>query len=93
MSLDQRGAENDPLTFTLIDKTPGSDLRIVIQAPIRGRQAKLGHADQVQSLDMQGDFLKGMCSTHRVPTWTGKPENTWKNVRSFSSQGTSQGNV
>ena len=63
MSLDQRGTENDPLTFTLIDKTPGSDLRIVIQAP--SEDVKQNWVTQIRSiLDMQGDFLKGMRAPH-----------------------------
>ena len=58
MSLNQRGIDNDPLTFMLIDKTPGSDLRIVIQAP--SEDVKQNWVTQIRSiLDMQGDFLKG----------------------------------
>ena len=58
MSLNQHGVDQDPLTFTLIDKTPGSDLRIVIQAP--SEDVKQNWVTQIRSiLDMQGDFLKG----------------------------------
>ncbi len=58
MSLQQAPVDGDPLTFTLIDKTPGSDLRIVIQAP--SDDVKQNWVTQIRSiLDMQGDFLKG----------------------------------
>ena len=61
MSLNKQGLDNDPLTFMLIDKTPGSDLRIVIQAP--SEDVKQNWVTQIRSiLDMQGDFLKGMCT-------------------------------
>ena len=59
MSLKKDGLDNDPLTFMLIDKTPGSDLRIVIQAT--NEDVKQNWVTQIRSiLDMQGDFLKGM---------------------------------
>ena len=59
MSLIEKGQGGDPaLTFTLIDKTPGSDLKFVIQASDEATRKEW--FTQIQSvLNMQSDFLRG----------------------------------
>lgn len=50
--------DSDPLKFVLIDKTPGADLKLVIQAP--SEEVKATWVSHIRSiLDMQGDFLRG----------------------------------
>ena len=50
--------EGEPLRFMLINKTPGSDCKFVIQAP--SDAVKHTWTLQITSLlDMQGDFLRG----------------------------------
>ena len=57
MNLDKSGG-TDPMQFVLIDKTPGSDLKLILQAP--SEEIKQNWVTQIRSiLDMQGDFLKG----------------------------------
>ena len=57
MGLQESGNSGD-LTFTLTDKAPGSDLKLVMQAPTE--QVRQNWVSQIRSiLDMQGDFLKG----------------------------------
>ncbi len=57
MNLDKSGG-TDPMQFVLIDKTPGSDLKLILQAP--SEEIKQNWVTQIQSiLNMQGDFLKG----------------------------------
>ena len=51
--------EGEPLRFMLINKTPGSDSKFVIQAP--NESVKHTWTSQITSLlDMQGDFLRGI---------------------------------
>lgn len=58
MSMNEEPVGGDPLTFTIIDKSPGSDLRLVCQAA--NEEVKENWVTQIRSiLDMQGDFLKG----------------------------------
>lgn len=50
--------DGEPLRFMLINKTPGSDSKFVIQAP--SDAVKHTWTRQITSLlDMQGDFLRG----------------------------------
>jgi hypothetical protein len=51
--------ELEPLRFQLTDKTPGSDVRMIIQA--NSEENKETWVKQIRSiLDMQGDFLRGL---------------------------------
>ncbi|CAG2201059.1 Rho guanine nucleotide exchange factor 25 [Mytilus edulis] len=53
--------EGEPLRFMLINKTPGSDCKFVIQAP--SDAIKHTWTEQITSLlDMQGDFLRALQS-------------------------------
>ncbi|ESO86296.1 hypothetical protein LOTGIDRAFT_220800 [Lottia gigantea] len=53
--------ENDPTKFMLIDRTPGSDLKLIIQAP--SADNKDTWVKEIRSiLDMQGDFLRALQS-------------------------------
>ena len=57
MALNDKG-NSDPLTLLLTDKTPGSDLKLVLQA--KSEEMKQNWVSQIRSiLDMQGDFLRG----------------------------------
>jgi len=48
----------EPLMFSLLDKTPQTDLKIHCQAP--SEEVKENWTSQLRSiLDMQGDFLRG----------------------------------
>lgn len=50
--------EGEPLKFVLIDRTPGSDMKYIIQAP--SEEVKDTWIREIRSiLDMQGDFLRG----------------------------------
>ncbi len=56
MALNDKGTE--PLTFVLNDKTPGSDLKLIMKA--ESDEIKQNWVSQIRSiLDMQGDFLRG----------------------------------
>lgn len=51
--------EGEPLRFQLNDKTPGSDVRMIIQA--NSEENKDTWIRQIRSiLDMQGNFLRGL---------------------------------
>ncbi|KAK6165753.1 hypothetical protein SNE40_022615 [Patella caerulea] len=53
--------DNDPLRFMLIDRTPGSDLKFLIQAI--SEENKETWVKEIRSiLDMQGDFLRALQS-------------------------------
>jgi len=57
----------EPLMFSLLDKTPQTDLKIHCQAP--SEEVKDNWTTQLRSiLDMQGDFLRGRC-IGPVPTY------------------------
>ena len=50
--------EGEPLKFVLIDRTPGSDIKYVVQAT--SEEVKETWIKEIRSiLDMQGDFLRG----------------------------------
>lgn len=56
MAIDTKGT--DPTVFTLIDKSHGSDLKIICQAS--SEEAKQNWVTQIGSmLNMQGDFMRG----------------------------------
>ncbi|BFZ15658.1 hypothetical protein BsWGS_18696 [Bradybaena similaris] len=60
MSLCDR-IEGEPLRFQLTDRTPGSDVRMIIQA--NSEENKEAWIKQIRSiLDMQGDFLRALQS-------------------------------
>ena len=62
MTIQDKLAE-DPLRFLLGDKTPGSELALICQAP--SEEVKLNWVTQIKSLlDMQGDFLRGQSVSH-----------------------------
>ncbi|CAG5125660.1 unnamed protein product, partial [Candidula unifasciata] len=53
--------EGEPLRFQLTDRTPGSDVRMIIQA--NSEENKETWVKQIRSiLDMQGDFLRALQS-------------------------------
>ncbi|KAK7507484.1 hypothetical protein BaRGS_00001419 [Batillaria attramentaria] len=53
--------EGEPLKFVLIDRTPGSDMKYIIQAP--SEEVKDTWIKEIRSiLDMQGDFLRALQS-------------------------------
>ncbi|KAL8612449.1 hypothetical protein ACOMHN_058577 [Nucella lapillus] len=53
--------EGEPLKFILIDRTPGSDVKYVVQAP--SEEVKETWIREIRSiLDMQGDFLRALQS-------------------------------
>ena len=57
MSLDENG-DGDPLRFKLVDKTPGSDLRLLCQAA--SPEEKQNWVSQINNiLKMQENFFKG----------------------------------
>ena len=57
MSLDEIG-DGDPMRFKLVDKTPGSDLRLLCQAA--SLDEKQNWLSQIQNiLKMQENFFKG----------------------------------
>ncbi|XP_071149834.1 rho guanine nucleotide exchange factor 25-like [Mytilus edulis] len=69
--------EGEPLRFMLINKTPGSDCKFVIQAP--SDAIKHTWTGQITSLlDMQGDFLRALQSPieyqNKVRKETSTPE-------------------
>ena len=50
--------DGEPLKFILIDRTPGSDIKYVVQAT--SEEVKDTWIKEIRSiLDMQGDFLRG----------------------------------
>lgn len=50
----------DPTQFTLVDKTPGSDLKIQCEAP--DEDTKKNWIREIKSqLDIQNNFLNGRC--------------------------------
>lgn len=54
----QENSSDDALMFTLIDKKPKSDLKLICQAP--SDDIKQNWISQIRSLlDMQGKFLQG----------------------------------
>eukprot|EP00914_Ancora_sagittata_P034740 GHVO01070100.1.p1 GENE.GHVO01070100.1~~GHVO01070100.1.p1 ORF type:complete len:565 (+),score=84.97 GHVO01070100.1:524-2218(+) len=60
MSLDEAG-DGDPMRFKLIDKTPGSDLRLLCQASsLEERQNWVSHIQNI--LRMQENFFKALQS-------------------------------
>lgn len=57
MSMTEK-VEGEPLRFVLVDRTPGTDMRFIVQAP--SEEVKNEWITQIRSiLDMQGDFLRG----------------------------------
>lgn len=55
--------ENEPLRFILVDRSPGSNIKLLVQAP--DADTKETWALQIrQILDMQGDFLRGKSLWH-----------------------------
>ncbi|XP_070187687.1 triple functional domain protein-like isoform X2 [Littorina saxatilis] len=60
MSLN-KDVEGEPLKFVLIDRTPGSDVKYVVQTP--SEEVKDTWIREISSiLDMQGDFLRALQS-------------------------------
>ena len=58
MAVQEKGVSGDPNTFTLIDKTPGSDVKLLCQPT--SQEIKENWVAQITSLlEMQGDFLRG----------------------------------
>jgi hypothetical protein len=61
MTMDENCADN-PLRFGLTGKSPSSTVHLICQAP--NEEVKQNWVTQIQSiLDMQGDIIKGMCSS------------------------------
>jgi triple functional domain protein len=60
MTLNEKGA-NDPNGFMLVDKTPGSDLKVIVQAP--SEDVRQNWVTQIRSIsDMLVDFLTALQS-------------------------------
>lgn len=60
MSMTEK-VEGEPLRFVLVDKTPGTDMKFIVQAP--SEEVKNEWITQIRSiLDMQGDFLRALQS-------------------------------
>ncbi|CAE1271113.1 Kalirin,Rho guanine nucleotide exchange factor 25,Triple functional domain protein,Death-associated protein kinase 1,Death-associated protein kinase 3 [Acanthosepion pharaonis] len=60
MSMTEK-VEGEPLRFVLVDRTPGTDMRFIVQAP--SEEVKNEWITQIRSiLDMQGDFLRALQS-------------------------------
>ena len=71
MGFNEKGT-GDPLTFTLIDKTPGSDVKFHVQAP----NAEVYHnwCMQIRSiLDMQKDLMEGRWCSETISSLENYP--------------------